>query len=346
MGSLRPKFARHPPPPLWISTGVSGSRERQWGMPRHGQDLGRLRALAAIRGGVVSPADLNACGFSAKAVRRRLAEGSWHRVGGAVVLSPAGSDTRAWSDQALAWILRLTFGPQMRISGVLALRRAHWHLPCETHIVIVANKPHTHLPGVTILRRPEVDLPRTVDSASTTDDLRFVAPREALVDCLTVLPSTTAARVLDVALQRRYVRPETLAVELSERLGQGRRNAAGLRQLLVRATSGSRSEAEQRMARLLQRSGTGPWIPNHPVYDAAGRVVAEIDFAHVGLRIAIEVDGRAFHSDRQAFERDRQRQNVLTVGGWLVLRFTWEQLTERPDEVISIIRAAIAQRAA
>lgn len=315
-------------------------------MHEHAQDLGQLRAMAAERGGVVSPADLGACGFSPKAVRRRIEEGSWHRVGGAVVLAPERSDPAAWSDLALSWILHLTFGSQTRISGVLALRHARWHVPCETHIVVVANKPHVHLPGVTVLRRPEIAIPRHVDNAVRPDALRFVAPREALVDCLTVLPAQVAADVLDAVLQKRYLRPETLAVDLTERLGRGRRNAAGLRHLLERATSGSRSEAEQRMARLLQRSGTGPWTPNHPVCDAAGRVVAEIDFAHIGLRIAIEVDGRAFHSDRRAFENDRRRQNTLMVGGWLVLRFTWEQLTERPDEVIAIIRAAVAQRAA
>ena len=100
------------------------------------------------------------------------------------------------------------------------------------------------------------------------------------------------------------------------------------------------------MARLLRRSATGPWMPNYPLRDRAGCLVAEIDFAHVGLRIAIEVDGRAFHSDRRSFERDRWRQNALMVGGWLVLRFTWEQITERPDEVIATIHAAVAQRAA
>lgn len=87
-------------------------------------------------------------------------------------------------------------------------------------------------------------------------------------------------------------------------------------------------------------------MPNFPLRDASGQVVAEIDFAHVGLRIAIEVDGRAFHSDRRAFEHDRWRQNALTVGGWLVLRFTWEQINTRPDEVIAVILTAVAQRAA
>jgi very-short-patch-repair endonuclease len=58
------------------------------------------------------------------------------------------------------------------------------------------------------------------------------------------------------------------------------------------------------------------------------------------------VDGRAYHSDRRAFERDRLRQNHLVLQGWLILRFTWEQITQRPQEVIAAVLAAVAQRAA
>lgn len=309
-------------------------------MPRCGQDYERLQEIATTQGGVVAPADLGACGFSAKAVRHRVNQGTWHRVGGAVVLAPRSRGLGGGNDLALSWILRLTFGPQTRISGALALRRAHWHLPHETHIVVLKDKPNFGLSGVTVLRRPETDV------SQGGNDLRFVTAREALADCLTVLPPGAAADVLDSALQKRYVSPATIAEDLQLRVGRGRLNATRLRGLLARATSGSRSEAEQKMARLLQRSGTGPWMPNHPLLDAAGRVSAEIDFAHVGLRIAIEVDGRAFHSDRTSFERDRWRQNALTIGGWLVLRFTWEQITQRPHEVIAMIRAAVAQRAA
>jgi hypothetical protein len=309
-------------------------------MTRNRPDLARLQEIAATRGGVVSMADLNACSISAKAVRHRINEGSWHRVGGAVVLTPKHTVAATWSDTALSWILHLTFGPQVHISGTLALRRSHWHLPCQSHIVVVGSKPYRRLSGVTVLRRPHTDfLPHPHGP-------QFVTAREALVDCLTVLPPASAADLLDAALQKRYVRAETLADDLTARLGRGRLNAAGLRHLIARATSGSRSEAEQRMARLLERSGTGPWVPNHPLLGADGRVVAEVDFAHLGLRIAIEVDGRAFHSDRRAFERDRWRQNVLTVDGWLVLRFTWQQIVERPGEVIAVIRAAVARRAA
>lgn len=309
-------------------------------MPRPDQDFERLLSIAAARGGVVSTSDLSECGFSTGAVRRRILEGSWHRVGGAVVLAPERSSPAQWSDRALSWILRLTFGPQALISGALAMRRERWHLPCDVRAVVLSSKPRAHLSGVIVLRRPEPD------ECPAGEDLRFVSAREALVDCLTVLPAAEGANLLDAALQKRYVRPNTVAQDLSARLGRGRRNAAGLRDLLARALSGSRSEAEHRMSRLLRRSGVGPWVPNYPLRDADGRVVAEIDFAHVGLRIAVEVDGRAFHSDRTSFERDRWRQNALIVGGWLVLRFTWEQITTRPDEVVATIRAAIAQRAA
>jgi hypothetical protein len=294
----------------------------------------------------VSPADLDACGFSSKAVRRRIDEGVWHRIGGAIVLgplppSPDGSSSLATrSDDARSWILHFTFGPRTRISGILALRRAGWLLSCTAYVVVVADKPNRQLPGVTVLRRPD-----TVGVLSH-GALRFVPAREALADCLSVLPTGAAAALLDTALQKRHVRPDVAAADLSARLGRGRRDAAGLRRLRDRAVSGSRSEAEQRMARLLRRSGTGPWVPNHAFRGPDGDVMAEIDFAHLGLRIAIEVDGRAFHSDRQAFERDRWRQNVLTLGGWLVLRFTWEQITQRPHEVMAVIRAAVAQRAA
>lgn len=284
--------------------------------------------------------DLETCGISAKAARHRINEGTWHRIGGAVILAPQHARVATSSDIALSWILHMTFGPRARISGTLALRRARWSLPCQAHIVVVPSKPYRQLAGVTVLRRPRQDLPPHPHGP------QFVSAREALVDCLTVLPSAAAADLLDAALQKRYVRADKLAEDLTARLGRGRLNAAGLRSLIARVTSGSRSEAEHRMSRLLQRSGTGPWVANYRIRGDGGHVVAELDFAHVGLRIAIEVDGRAFHTDRTAFERDRWRQNALVLDGWLVLRFTWEQISERPHEVIAIIQAAVAQRAA
>ena len=46
---------------------------------------------------------------------------------------------------------------------------------------------------------------------------------------------------------------------------------------------------------------------------------------------------------RERFQRDRTRQNRLVAAGWTVLRFTWNDLRDRPNGVIAEIRAVIAR---
>jgi hypothetical protein len=312
-------------------------RGKVFTVPHADQDLQGLRAIASGRGGVVSAADLTRCGVSARAAGRRVACGDWSRVGRAYVLAPRDLHL---SDQAWCHILRLSYGERARISGHLALRHGGWSLPGDSRVIVMPHEPKFSITGVTVLRRPD-------DAAvRRPDGVRFTRVREALIDALVVVGAGAAEDLLDVTLQKRLITPEDFGRAAASRLGRGKRGASLLASLVERASTGTRSEAEQRMAGLLRRSGTGPWEPNLPVTDASGRVLAEIDFAHVGLRIAIEVDGRAHHSDRRSFERDRSRQNELVLRGWLVLRFTWEQITQRPDEVIAAVIAAVVQRAA
>jgi len=57
-----------------------------------------------------------------------------------------------------------------------------------------------------------------------------------------------------------------------------------------------------------------------------------------------ESDGFAHHGHREAFERDRFRQNLLVLAGWRVLRFTWRQICTDPDGVAEQVAAALAVR--
>jgi hypothetical protein len=303
------------------------------------QDLARLRAIAEPRGGVVGREDLRDCGFSTDATTRRVQDGTWQRIGAAVLL-PAPWSAHHLDDIRWAWILQFTFGPAAAISGALALRRAGWHLPDESLLVVVPEKPRARLPGVRLLRRS------TADHDQHIHEPRFVSAPEAFLDTIIKLPRVQRSAFIDAALQQRLVTAEDFAHWMQPRLGKGHTGATALRYALLRMSTGARSEAEQRMAVLLKRSRTGHWRPNYPLYNATGRVVAEIDFALTDLRIAIEVDGRAHHSDHRSFERDRQRQNHLALGGWLVLRFTWEQITEQPSAVMAAVAAAVSHRAA
>jgi len=59
------------------------------------------------------------------------------------------------------------------------------------------------------------------------------------------------------------------------------------------------------------------------------------------LKLVVEVDGWAFHTTPERFQRDRGRQNRLVAAGWTVLRFTWRDLVERPGYVLATIRAML-----
>ncbi|MDP9397970.1 MAG: DUF559 domain-containing protein [Actinomycetota bacterium] len=113
--------------------------------------------------------------------------------------------------------------------------------------------------------------------------------------------------------------------------------------LVRRASSGTRLEGEQVLLRLLRGSRLSGWEVNPLVYDARG-LIGEVDVAFVAARVAIEVDGLAWHVDADRFQRARTKQNRLVAAGWVVLRFTWQDLTQRPDEVIARIAAAVAAR--
>lgn len=60
-------------------------------------------------------------------------------------------------------------------------------------------------------------------------------------------------------------------------------------------------------------------------------------------RLIVETDGRDVHTTRQAFERDRERDQRLMLPSWRVVRFTWRQLTREPERVAATLRALLAQ---
>jgi very-short-patch-repair endonuclease len=139
--------------------------------------------------------------------------------------------------------------------------------------------------------------------------------------------------LLDRALQRR-VRFDALHAANSRNLG--RRGSARAGVLLAAAADRAASDAERKAIALLRGAGIAGW--------RVGYVVAghELDIAFPARRVAIEIDGWAWHSDAQRFRHDRQRQNALVLAGWTVLRFTWYDLVQRPTQVVAQIRDALA----
>lgn len=96
--------------------------------------------------------------------------------------------------------------------------------------------------------------------------------------------------------------------------------------------------------RLLRAHGFVGWSANRLVLVGGQRVYVDIAFGWV--KVAIEADGRAHHSDRRDFESDRRRWNLLSADGWIVLRVTWEMVHSAPDVVVQQLASALSSRGA
>ena len=68
----------------------------------------------------------------------------------------------------------------------------------------------------------------------------------------------------------------------------------------------------------------------------------ERDMVWHAQRVVVETDSYAFHSDPRTWARDIGKTNELQLSRWIVLRFTWFDVTERPHWVIGEIKKALA----
>jgi very-short-patch-repair endonuclease len=156
---------------------------------------------------------------------------------------------------------------------------------------------------------------------------------------------TTAARreracpgsgiaLIDHAKQTRAVRQEELDRSFARHPGCW--GSTTIRALLLRTGNGAHSELERLAVSILRDAGITGFEPNHTTRLSDGQPV-EIDIAFVDRRIAIELDGYAFHSGASAFRRDLRRGNRLMKDGWTVRRFSWDDLLGDPESFLATI---------
>jgi very-short-patch-repair endonuclease len=173
--------------------------------------------------------------------------------------------------------------------------------------------------------------------------LNITDPVRTVIDLGLVLPQWAVSDALSRGLSTRLLSLSEVR-QLREALGQKGRNGVGImREILEERTSVSGTEdsiLEKRLVDLVRRADLPLPQVQHEVWEA-GRFVARIDAAYPDRKLAIEVDGYEHHTTPGAFQRDRTRQNRLVALGWTVLRFTWEDVVQRPDMVAEAIKQAI-----
>jgi len=269
--------------------------------------------------------------MSERQFRTGIANGEWVRYRGVWILSTAQTSPRTVTRAAL-----LRAGPDARLTGNSALFEYGLDLGLGLVTISVPESTSRRISGAVLLR----DRDRVEEHCSVNGMLAMPRSR-SIIDALRLAPDNVGESILDEVLRRGWISSTELA-HWCERL-RAHRGLPTLRARLADAQSGTLAESERHLMRLMKRAGLKGWMFNAEIRSASDELLGIGDCVNFTLRIVVEVDGWAWHTDRKRFQRDRDRQNALVQAGWTVLRFTWRDLVDRPDHVIDSIRQAVRQ---
>jgi very-short-patch-repair endonuclease len=169
------------------------------------------------------------------------------------------------------------------------------------------------------------------------DGLRLTTVARTLLDLAEVLPTTQLVAVLDRCEARRLHHPKAVADVMAR--ATGRRGLRGLRRALLIARPQdvlTRSELERRALRMIARHGLPRPEVNQRLYGH------EVDLLWRDRGLVVELDGRAYHGDAIALDRDHRRDADLQARGLRVVRFTWRQVVNHERWVIERLERLLA----
>ena len=164
-----------------------------------------------------------------------------------------------------------------------------------------------------------------------------------VMDLAAVVTRKRLDRVIDAVLRDGLLRPSDLYAVLAAHAQRGRQGCAALRAVLDDRLGDDPvplSEWSRMVEDLLVASGLAPPRLEYRICDGAGALLAQVDLAYPAHRVAIELDSVRYHLNRESFVSDPRRRNRLTVAGWRVLTFTWDDYVNRPSALYDAVAAA------
>ena len=290
--------------------------------------------LAAGQGGVIRKDQALARGMSEGMIIKRIRSGQWRPLARSVyrifdMLDPANRIRAAVAGLPDAVVSHESAAEMLSIPRV-------WR---GLAVVTVHSRTTHSFPDVTIHRCHDLDeshiatidgLPVTTMARTIVDLAALLRPRHlsAIVDDLLAAKKVTVSDVQDVAstvLRRGKPGSTSLRTVLAERAESPNENASRLELLGLDVL-----RSFQLPDPLLEYPI--PWDENR-----------RFDAAYPDEKVAIEWDSRRWHTQVEAFERDRRRDRLATLHDWRLVRFTGDDLTTRPGDVAETVRSLLAK---
>jgi predicted transcriptional regulator of viral defense system len=297
-----------------------------------------IARLADRQHGVVSLTQLSALALTKSAVSKRTRAGRLHRVhrGVYAVGRPRLMRKGRWMAAVLAC------GPGARLSYRDAAFL--WDLRADNRATIDVSVPRPSArPKLGIEVHTSVSL--TAADVTEHDGVPCTTVARTLLDLAEVVDRRGLERAISEAERLRLF--DLRAVEDVLSRANGRHSAAVLRAVLadLEEPALTANELEERFYAICKAAGVPrPQVNVWLVIDDGAAVKA--DFLWRTRRLVVETDGFGAHGTREAFERDRLRDQRLRLAGYDSVRFTRRQVVREPSRVETTLSALYARAGA
>jgi hypothetical protein len=278
----------------------------------------------------VSHAQLIALGLTARRIDRRVAAGRLvplHRGVYAVGHAGIGVLGRRWA--AVLALGEDAFLSHHSAGDAYGLRAYGERI---VHVSVRGRAGRERRVGIRIHR------PRALpdDEVATLRGLPITTPARTLLD---LAGSGLRPKQLENALNQAELEKILDFADLLELLARypRRPGARALKAQLsaYRGPVDTRSRLERLVNELCDRSG----LPRPLVNTVVEGKVRDFSWPH--RRLVVEADSYRWHRSPSALNDDRERDVELTLAGYTVLRFTYEQVTRRPRYVVRALQIAL-----
>jgi len=287
-----------------------------------------LASVASRAHGVVTRGELLGAGVTRAQLKSRLAAGSLIRVYPGVYLV---------GHQAPSVLARYMAAVKACGDGSLLVRRAAAHL-----LGLLKDPPS--LPEVLCLTQRRVRGVRTqrVRHSEPTDGTTWrgipvTTVQRTLVDLAALLDEDELARAVHQADARHHVRPEQIEGVLARRHNWP--GARKLRRVIWGKVPVTLSRLEARFLTRLREAGL-------PCPDTNRRVDGRyVDCRWPEHRLTVELDSYRYHRTRHVWEQDRQRERGARARGDEFRRYTWRDVGEEPEPMLTDLRRLLGRPA-
>ena len=293
----------------------------------------QIAAIAERQHGLIRLDQLVRLGLSSSGVRSRVATGRLHRVHRTVYTVGRRSLPRRGT-----WLAAVFAVPGSALSHLAAAaHRELWKPPGVIDLSVA--RPVRRRSGPIRIHRVK---PFHPEEFGVFAGIPCTSVARTAIDIAPMVGERGVERLIAEAHYRGCY--DRRALERAATRNGGRRGIAIVRSVLA-ATGIERTrtnrELEERFLALTRSAGLQLPLVNERVWTGSDSFLC--DFVWPAARLIIETDGRATHVRATQFEEDRRRDAALKLAGWQVVRFSWRQVTAKPDWVASVVARLLNQ---